>query len=203
VVKCADIGVSPFIQGVVSFQVGALGGANQNNLPGIVTGPPEGMGPSSGGVDTFSLGDKGSIVVVFDQCWIADGPGIDFIVFENAFYISSTTTPHSEPAIVGVSMDGINFMDFPCDLSQDPGYPGCAGTHPVYANPKKNSIDPNDPTTAGGDLFDLATIGVSQARFVRIVDQGLSPIKGANGTNGFDLDAIAIVHGTKPQPPPN
>lgn len=151
-----------------------------------------------GGADVFSLGANGTIIVAFNQCWIIDGPGADFIVFENAFYISGTTTPFSEPGIVGVSMDGMTFTDFPCDLSQKPFYPGCAGTHPVLAN-TGNTIDPTDPTAAGGDAFDLAAIGVQTARFVRIVDQGLSPLTGANGTNGFDLDAIAIVHGAKPK----
>ena len=66
-----------------------------------------------------------------------------------------------------------------------------------------NGIDPTDPTTAGGDPFDLATINIKTARFIRIVDQGLSPIVGANGVNGFDLDAIAIVHGIQSQIPPN
>lgn len=198
VVNCKDIGATPFIDQVVATVVGAYGGFNQGKLPDIVTGPPQGGGKYAGGVDTFSLGEKGSIIVAFNNCWIADGPGADFVVFENAFYISGTTTPFSEPAIVGVSQDGVGFTDFPCDLSQKPFYPGCAGTHPVLANPG-NTIDPTDPAAAGGDAFDLSTINVKTARFVRIVDQGLSPLTGANGTNGFDLDAIAIVHGAKPK----
>lgn len=199
VVNCNDIGATPFIDQVISTVVGDYGGANQNKLPDIVAGTPYGGGKYMGGVDTFSLGAKGSIIVAFNNCWIADGPGADFIVFENAFYVGGTTTPFSEPGIVGVSMDGVNFTDFPCDLSQNPLYPGCAGTHPVLSTPN-NGIDPTDPTTAGGDAFDLSAIGVKTAKFVRIVDQGLSPLTGANGTNGFDLDAIAIVHGAKPKP---
>lgn len=198
VVNCKDIGASPFIEQVVSYTIGASGGANQDKLPGIVMGPPQGGGKNTGGVDTFSLGEKGSIILAFNDCWISDGPGTDFIVFENAFTIGNTTIPFSEPGVVGLSMDGVIFTDFPCDLKQSPDYPGCAGTHPVLSNPN-NTIDPLDPATAGGDPFDLSTIGVKTARFVRIKDQGLSPLKGANGTNGFDLDAIAIVHGTKPK----
>ncbi len=197
VVNCKDIGASPYVEQVVNYVVGMHGGANTNKLPGIIAGPPQGGGTASGGVDTFSLGDKGSIIVAFNNCWIADGPGADFIVFENAFYIGGTQTPFSEPGIIGVSMDGVTFKDFPCDLSQKPFFPGCAGTHPVLANPG-NAIDPLDTAAAGGDAFDLSLIGEKTARFVRIVDQGLTPFTGANGTNGFDLDAIAIVHGTKP-----
>lgn len=199
VVNCKEIGASPFVSQVVSYVVGDYGGANQSKLPGIVTGAPQGGGAMAGGMDTYSLGGKGSIIVAFNNCWIADGDGTDFIVFENAFYAGGNPdAPYSEPAVVGVSMDGVTFTDFPCDLSQSPKYPGCAGTHPVLSN-TENGVDPTDPAVAGGDPFDLATINIKTARFIRIVDQGLSPIVGANGVNGFDLDAIAIVHGTKPK----
>jgi hypothetical protein len=199
VVNCKDIGASPFVEQVVSYAVGNGGGFNQNKLPGVVTQGPQGGGTYAGGTDVFSLGANGTIIVAFNNCWVADGNGTDFIVFENAFYMNGTTTPFSEPAVVGVSMDGVNFTDFPCDLKQSPTYPGCAGTHPIQAN-SQNGIDPTDPAKAGGDPFDLAMINVKSAKFIRIIDQGLSPIYGANGTNGFDLDAIAIVHGAKPKP---
>lgn len=200
VIKCDDQNLSPFVQGIMGIQVGTGGGAGQDKLPGAVTGPPNGGGAMQGNAtDIYSLGAKGQIILAFTNCMIADGPGTDFIVFENAFYAGGNPdAPYSEPAIVGVSMDGVNFTDFPCDLSQAPKFPGCAGTHPVLSNPE-NGIDPLDPAKAGGDPFDLATITVPSARFVRIVDQGLSPIFGANGTNGFDLDAIAVIHGAVPK----
>jgi hypothetical protein len=46
---------------------------------------------------------------------------------------------------------------------------------------------------AGGDGFDLATIGVSRARFVRIRDSGANSYSGTSG--GFDLDALSVVNG--------
>ncbi len=201
VVNCKDIGVSPFVQSVVGTQVGAGGGAGQDKLPTIVEGAPHGTGTMQGNTsDVYSLGAHGQIIVAFTDCMIADAPGVDFTVFENAFYAGGNpNAPFSEPAIVGVSMDGVTFTDFPCDLTQNPKYPGCAGTHPVLSSPG-NGIDPLDPTVSGGDLFDLATINVPSAKFIRIIDQGLSPIYGANGTNGFDLDAIAVIHGAKPNP---
>lgn len=201
VVNCKDIGASPFAQGVVSTQVGGGGGAGQNKLPTIVTGAPHGTGIYQGNTsDVYSLGSHGQIIVAFTNCIIADGPGNDFTVFENAFYAGGDgNAPFSEPAIVGVSVDGVNFTDFPCDLSQSPKYPGCAGTHPVFSSPE-NTINPLDPELSGGDPFDLATINIQSAKFIRIIDQGLSPIYGANGTNGFDLDAIAVIHGAKPNP---
>lgn len=45
--------------------------------------------------------------------------------------------------------------------------------------------------------FDLAGSGLSEVKFIKI--QGLG--KGAaSGTNGFDLDAVAVVNGTVPAP---
>jgi hypothetical protein len=88
-----------------------------------------------------------------------------------------------------VSDDGHSFVGFPCTASAPP-FGSCAGWHPVYANPDKNSIDPTDPAVAGGDAFDLADLGVSHARYVRITDR--VDITGLNGS--FDLDAVSIVH---------
>ena len=48
---------------------------------------------------------------------------------------------------------------------------------------------------SGGDQFDLATLGVTEARFVRIRDMQEA---GAAPTAGFDLDAVAIVNAKVP-----
>ena len=45
---------------------------------------------------------------------------------------------------------------------------------------------------AGGDPFDLKDVGLKSIRFVRITD--LDNSFGAEGTTGFDLDAVAAVH---------
>ena len=52
-----------------------------------------------------------------------------------------------------------------------------------------------DPARAGGDGFDLAAIGIAQARYVKIVDRTAQRCtsQGPN-TNGFDLDAVVAVH---------
>jgi hypothetical protein len=64
----------------------------------------------------------------------------------------------------------------------------------VLANPDENTIDPTDPAVAGGDAFDLADLGVSEARYVRITDR--IDLTGSSGT--FDLDAVSIVHAQCP-----
>ena len=48
-----------------------------------------------------------------------------------------------------------------------------------------------DPATAGGDPFDLADVGLTWARYVRVTDR---PGDGLV----FDLDAIAIVNPSCP-----
>ena len=48
-------------------------------------------------------------------------------------------------------------MTFLCTASS---YAACAGWHPVISSPK-NYISPLDPAVSGGDLFDLADVGVA------------------------------------------
>ena len=50
---------------------------------------------------------------------------------------------------------------------------------------------PLDPALVGGDQFDLSSVGMSEARFVRIRDLSDS---GDAPTAGFDLDAVGAVH---------
>jgi hypothetical protein len=160
----------------------------RDQLPGIVLGPPKGTGATQGSFDVASLGNGGSIVLAFDGNAIVDGPGADFIVFENAFNPGGNTdNPFAELGTVAVSDDGTTWTSFPCTATTFP-YDDCAGWHAVYANADTNTIDPTDPAVAGGDAFDLADIGVSSARFVRITDR-------PEIDTVFDLDAVGIVHG--------
>ena len=181
-------------------------------MPGIVEGPPVGGGADLGSTDVVSLGSGGTIVLSFAPNAIVDGPGPDFIVFENPFDIGgSTTNVYAEPGEVSVSDDGTTWTTFPCTPVVDPGasdgtgtappYGSCAGWHPVFSSPA-NGVSPLDPAVAGGDAFDLADVGVSHARYVRIVNRTdeSCPEAGADKstTNGFDLDAIAIVNAEQP-----
>jgi hypothetical protein len=215
----------PYADAVVSYTVGANGGyPGTNFLPGVVIGPPKGAGLFQGGLDVFSLGFGGQMVLRFDDNAIVDGPGPDFTVFENAFmaFNASTLTierPFADPGIVSVSQDGVTWYTFPCQLVTNPAahvfYPGCAGVYPVLSNandpstphasiPTQGTIGdliglplvpaPN-PGGAGGDSFDLATVGLTWARYVRVQDANIvtgDPF-GPNNA-GFDLDAIAAIH---------
>src|SRR5262245_32235493 len=51
--------------------------------PGIVLGPPGTATPTTGSLTVLSLGHAGSIVLEFSDNVVVDGPGPDFIVFEN------------------------------------------------------------------------------------------------------------------------
>lgn len=205
-----------FATRVVSFSPTDCAGFGVPSMPGVVEGPPVGGGTSHGSIDVVSLGSGGSIVVSFEPNAIVDGPGPDFIVFENPFVIgggspSNPSDVYAEPGQVSVSDDLTTWHTFPCAPKADPQSPlgtgtappygSCAGWHVVYSAPG-NGISPVDTTAAGGDAFDLADVGVTHARYVRIVDQTSEscPASGAQKptTNGFDLDAVAIVNAEQP-----
>ena len=185
---------SRFATSVESFAAGPGPDFGQAHLPDVVLGPPRGAGPINGSLDVVTLGNGGSITLGFAPSAIVDAPGPDFIVFENAFYVNGDPElPFAELASVEVSEDGLNFHAFDCTATKAP-YAGCAGWHPSYANPEQNTIDATDPALAGGDAFDLAELGVTQARYVRITDR--VDLTGASGT--FDLDAVSIVNAECP-----
>lgn len=186
----------PFPTGVVAFSPTESGGFGSDGLPDVALGPPRGAGESSGSTDVVSLGCGGSIVLGFDSTCIADGPGPDFIVFENAF-LPSSGAAFVEPGEVSVSPDGERWHTFACVLEGDEALLGCAGVTPVLSHPD-NGIDPTDPSVAGGDAFDLAQVGISLARYVRIVDRTEeyygSTMWCAPDKGGFDLDAVSVVN---------
>lgn len=164
-------------------------------LPGIVLGPP------GGSTDVVSLGNGGSITLSFGDVRIVDGPGIDFIVFENPM------VSYKELGTVDVSEDGVVWYTYPCNAPQtrtdpvDTDYGLCAGWHLVGAN----GSDWKDPAQAGGDQYDLADFGVSglRVRYVRITDRA-DLVKTAGDVtsptaDSFDLDAIGVIHADCPE----
>lgn len=184
-------GANPFADRVVSFEPGEFSGFGEEE---VVLGGPQGQGPAAGGLHVLSLGLEGSITLELTDWVLVDGEGPDLLVFENAF------PGWVEPGIVEVSEDGETWSAFPCADTEP--FEGCAGLEPVLANVVRDDedVDPTDPAQAGGDAFDLADLGVPEARFVRITDAGLAPEWGYAGeSGGFDLDAIAVVNGAVPE----
>jgi hypothetical protein len=186
-------GTSPFAVRVVSHSFGPGQDFGQvcatpeaRCFPESVLGAPRGGGLSAGGLDVVSLGEGGEVVLAFDAA-IVDGPGPDFLVFENAFAVDGDpAAPFAELGVVAVSEDGKTWHDFPCTAAEYP-YGDCAGWRPVLAT-ETGGEDPTDPEEAGGDAFDLATLGLDSAVLLRVTD-----LPGDDAV--FDLDAVAIVHG--------
>jgi hypothetical protein len=179
----------PFATEVVSFDPGAYAGFGQDALPDVVLGPPEGRGPSAGGLDVLSLGQEGTIVLGLGVA-VIDGTGVDLLVFENAF------PGWVETGAVAISDDGAIWFAWPCDPDT---HEGCAGVAPVLAS-TTNGVDPLDPEAAGGDAFDLADLDLPDGfagRFVRVTDSGANALGGlgyGGTTGGFDLDAVGVVN---------
>lgn len=198
----AVIPADRFVTQVVSFLPGDCAGFGADQMPGIVEGPPQGAGNAQGSTDVVSLGHLGTIVVGFAPNAIVDGPGPDFVVFENAFNIGGDpTNVYAEPGEVSVSDDGVVWHTFPCTTTMAPYQATCAGIHPVYSS-AASGISPLDYPACGGDGLDLAAIGVNHAKFLRIHDIGwedcpADPAKKTR-TNGFDLDAVSLLNAELP-----
>lgn len=218
-----------FADRVVSFTAGPGAGFGQANMPGNVLGAPHGN--SNPNTPTFdeqhlvSLGDGGTITLEFVSTRIVDGPGVDLTVFENP------VIPNGQPdqsyvdaAIVAVSTDGTSWTTFPFNfippapdnsLLDKQNYVGFAGVQQSLSS-STNGISPFDTANSGGDQFDLAQIGVTNIRFVRITDTGTTgPTQTMDADNdivddpgnhllfapsiGFDLDAVVGIN-TLPAP---
>lgn len=181
---------SGFASEVADYSFGEGQDFGRDAFPEQVLGAPHGGGLSQGSLHVTSLGDGGMIVLGFGPRAIIDGEGADFIVFENPFYAGGDpSAPVAELGRVAVSVDGQKWQEFPCEPGDTPPYPGCAGWTPVLSDvANSESPSPFEPESAGGEAYDLADLGLSEAKFVRITD-----ISGDDFV--FDLDAVAIVNG--------
>jgi hypothetical protein len=163
--------------------------------------------------DIACLGNGGKITLTFNKP-ITDGPGADFLVFENSY-----GDKFLELAFVEVSSDGTNFTRFP-NISFTPS--------PVSAF---GDVDPTNIYGYGGKYkggfgtpFDLNVLAgtpgldINKITHVKIIDivggtvYDTYPL-GAHliydptpttGSGGFDLDAVGVIHQAKQevyQPP--
>lgn len=162
------------------------------NIFGLPTAMATDYIPASTADEVCSLGLNGEITVGFKNYIISDGEGPDFTIFENVFIMAMLNKKFVEPAQVSVSQDGINFIAFPFDSLT---LKGCAGTEPTNGN--KYAFD---PTKSGGDTFDLKTVGLTWAKYIRIKDVSQfvlanpkHPFYNASIT-GFDLDAVVGIN---------
>jgi hypothetical protein len=190
-------GSDPWIDGIARFAPGESAGFGAAALPWVVLGPPRGGGLLQQSLHVVSVGHGGTITLVFRDNVVVDEPGDDLVVYENAFHVGSETGPvFTEVAMVEVSADGKTWAAFPYDAES---LDGLAGREPVLSRPA-NGIDPL-ALEGGGDRFDLADVGLSFVRFVRLTDGGDTIADAGNlvppaGKGGFDLDAMAALHST-------
>lgn len=215
-----ELGPNRFITNVIELNFGENPHASYMD-PLKVLGGPKGLGRNEGSLDVLSLGTNGSIILGFDVI-ITNGPGKDFIVFENPLYKYGSDKIFAELMYVEVSTDGLSFARFPSiSATLNPGIVdpndviNLAGVMPVYANVEKNDIDPFDPLVAGGDAFDLDSlidhllvlsgqVDLDNINFIRLIDiKGDGSCKDSENNpiydptdmdNGADLDAIAIIN---------
>ena len=163
---------SPYAIGVAEWWIpaGSLAGS-------LYTDPQQALGaPNVGGFGPnnytgfVSLGFGGHVTVDFGGC-IKDGPGSDIRVYQ-----AVSTEPVS--VYVATSADGPYTLLTPF-LQDCPGSPG-------------NRLP--DRRNAGWCDFDLASAGVSQARYVRVEDGELYPSQaGDTPSEGADLDAVQAL----------
>ena len=169
---------------VVSFNQGGGSGIFDQSL--ILGGPRGGAGSH-----VLTLGTGGDVTLAFDVT-LTDGPGADFIVYENGFEFGGLTFP--EMAMVEVSSNGVDFARFPMRYDGPQGpfmsnfellpwgvYSGLTGLVPPVANVDTNTIDPLNPVLAGGEALDLADlhshplvqmglVDLQAVEFIRLVD---------------------------------
>lgn len=169
-----------------------------------------------GKADNFvvSLGDSGRATVTF-KAPIYNGPGPDFVIFENGF--ANPANPEEsfmELAFVEVSSDGVNFARFQptCNVDTTTQIPG-TGT---YSDASKVNNLAGKYIARWGTPFDLdelkalSSIDVNNITHIRLVDVigdlGAHAMRDKNGnkindpyptpfiTGGFDLDAVGVIY---------
>lgn len=176
-------------------------------------GEPSNACSKSDGV-FVSLGDRGNITLEFDYA-IFDGPGIDFVVFENALFSppTQTETAFVELAFVEVSSNGIDFARFPsvssCQFTNQINsfdavawsqFKNLAGIYPVFYGV------PFDLADIDSDLVDktkittiriIDAVGNIDSEYASYDSEG-NIINDAWPTPfascGFDLDAVGVIH---------
>lgn len=163
-----------------------------------------GAATSSGSFDVFSLDNSGAsthIVLAWTGKKIKNGIGIDFIVYENAFYFSGDPSQRfMDLMFVEVSNDNINYCGFAPDYtaatettySNNPAHwQRFAGRNPVLYNVDSNNLtvaqlfqdnDANaEPELGGGDPFDLDNLSADN-----VFNTGCNmPLRDDLKANGF------------------
>lgn len=188
-----------------------------------------GAGRQAGSTDVFSLGltpgVDNTVVLSWGGATVHNGPGPDFVVFENPFEYAPGQV-FMDLVVVMLSRDGVTFVPFPHDyiapdetryLADPAAWPGFAGRYPVLYHVDTNPVNPFDFEAAGGDPFDLDEMPLDQGeaqairergfRFIKLVSAPslLNPDTGAPfvrdpASNGADIDGV-VARYVRADPP--
>lgn len=204
------------------FATHVIASWTNGNAGGGIFNPQNATGAPQGTLDVHSLGIGGWLTLGCSVP-IADGPGADLIVSENAFRLTPFgAETFAEVMFVEVSTNGVDFARFPATYygpASQPGpfgvaavgsYSGLAGQTPVLATTP--GADARDVVESGGDAFDLADLAadplvllglvdLDDIREVRLVDvvsgQSLDhrgrPIFDP-GAGSADVDSVTAIH---------
>lgn len=223
-VAAAVLGVSAVSAPVVAqsvFATHVVASDTNGQAGGGIFAPGNALGAPGGAFDVHSLGAGGSLTLGF-ALPIANGPGADFLVGENPFFVAgSFFATFAEVALVEVSSDGAHFARFPARYfgpAASPGpfgsatvgsYANLAGQHAVLAWP---GADLQDVVEAGGDAFDLADLAddplvtgglvdlgsITQVRLVDVVDGQVADAVGVPirdpSAGSADVDCVTAIH---------
>ena len=169
------VATSQYAVSVVESWIPACSRAQDSyNDPAKALGPPDAAGSRAAGyTGMVSLGFGGHVTLDLGGC-VADQPGNDLRVFQAV---------SNEPVSVYVSTS----VDGPFTLLQ-PFFQDCG----IRYQGIQGYCD-----------FDLASAGVSSARYVRVEDGEIYPCPGGTDSEGADLDAVRALHagnGSVPEP---
>lgn len=197
--------VTDFIPGWIQITDTSLGRVSSNNINHV-------LGPVD--YQLLSLGDGGTVT-----CHIAaginNGPGPDFVVFENALeHLTNDSLAFMELAFVAVSSDGIHFVQFPAaSYIQDTvqidnfGYEHATKINNLAGKYKTNWGTPFDLE----DIKDSIGVDINNITHIRIIDVigSINPEIGSLDSRGhvindpfptpflscgFDLEAIGVIN---------
>lgn len=202
--------ISAWADRVVGFDAGPMDYLAPGLGDASFGSPTHVLGPSG---SAFSLGDGGWIELGFPVA-IEDGPGVDFVVFENAFAFGGMV--FSELAFVEVSSNGVDFARLPAlsrvgralgafdGIASDEVY-NLAGNHVGGTG-----FDLRDLVTAGDPLVLAGRVDLSAVTVVRVVDvigdfanaatvdhlgrPVSDPYPTAFASGGFDLTGVAVMN---------
>jgi len=164
---------------------------------------------------TISLGDGGTAILEFATP-ITNGPGPDFVVFENGFAKpTDIKLAFLELAHVEVSNDGVNYYRFPSFFNvisdtqhTNDTYLDAQYIHNLAGKYVKNQGTPFDLD----DVAHFEELDVNNIRFIKLIDvvgiiddetytsydsEGRvinDPYPTPFPTGGFDLDAVGVLH---------